>query len=44
MGLDMGFVCEMQLLERIAPPTEKLKSKGFDFSLWFKPENYTADV
>lgn len=30
----------MQLLDRIGPATEKLKSKGIDFSLWYKPENY----
>ncbi|CAI0425292.1 unnamed protein product [Linum tenue] len=33
-------VLHSKLLERIAPPTEKLISKGFDFSPWFKPENY----
>lgn len=33
----------MQLLERIGPATEKLKSNGTDFSLWFKPENYNTD-
>lgn len=34
----------MQLLERIAPATDKLKSKGIDFSLWYKPENYHTDL
>ncbi|XP_034887669.1 phosphatase IMPL1, chloroplastic isoform X1 [Populus alba] len=34
----------MQLLERIAPATEKLKGKGIDFSLWYKPENYRTDL
>ncbi|KAL9456553.1 hypothetical protein AB3S75_005727 [Citrus x aurantiifolia] len=29
-----------KLLERIAPATEKLKSKGINFSPWYKPENY----
>ncbi|KAB1222123.1 Phosphatase IMPL1, chloroplastic [Morella rubra] len=33
-----------KLLERIGPATEKLKSKGIDFSLWYKPENYRADL
>lgn len=33
-----------KLLERIGPATEKLKNKGIDFSLWYKPENYRADV
>ncbi|CAL5346540.1 unnamed protein product [Camellia sinensis] len=32
-----------KLLERIGPPTDKLKNKGIDFSLWFKPENYHTD-
>ncbi|KAJ1278065.1 hypothetical protein BS78_04G051600 [Paspalum vaginatum] len=27
-----------QLLDRIGPPTEELKKKGIDFSLWFKPD------
>ncbi|CAI0378831.1 unnamed protein product [Linum tenue] len=36
-------VLHSKLLERIAPPTEKLISKGFDFSPWFKPENYHTD-
>ena len=34
----------MQLLERIGPATEKLKSKGIDFSLWYKPESLHADL
>lgn len=34
----------VKLLERIGPATEKLKSNGIDFSLWYKPENYRADV
>ncbi|THG17456.1 hypothetical protein TEA_006846 [Camellia sinensis var. sinensis] len=29
--------------KRIGPPTDKLKNKGIDFSLWFKPENYHTD-
>eukprot|EP00850_Spirogloea_muscicola_P006537 SM000031S11546 [mRNA] locus=s31:222708:224699:- [translate_table: standard] len=35
-----------QLLQRIAPPTEELKSKGFDFTHWYKPDGYhcAADV
>ncbi|WRX27990.1 Inositol monophosphatase-like - like 7 [Theobroma cacao] len=33
-----------KLLERIAPATEKLKNKGIDFSLWYKPENYLTDL
>lgn len=33
-----------KLLERIAPATEKLKYKGIDFSLWYKPENYVTDL
>ncbi|XP_014494458.1 phosphatase IMPL1, chloroplastic [Vigna radiata var. radiata] len=33
-----------ELLNRIGPATEKLKNKGIDFSLWYKPENYRADV
>ncbi|KAJ9168470.1 hypothetical protein P3X46_019988 [Hevea brasiliensis] len=36
-------VMHMKLLERIAPATEKLKAKGIDFSLWYKPENYRTD-
>jgi len=38
------FVHAAQLLDRIGPATEKLKNKGIDFSLWYKPENYRADV
>ncbi|CAJ1975534.1 unnamed protein product [Sphenostylis stenocarpa] len=37
-------VLHAKLLDRIGPATEKLKSKGIDFSLWYKPENYRADV
>ncbi|KAG7962695.1 hypothetical protein I3843_09G077600 [Carya illinoinensis] len=33
-----------KLLERIGPATEKLKRKEIDFSLWYKPENYHADL
>ncbi|KAJ7969293.1 Inositol-1-monophosphatase [Quillaja saponaria] len=33
-----------KLLERIGPATEKLKGKGIDFSLWYKPDNYHADI
>ncbi|GMH02677.1 hypothetical protein Nepgr_004516 [Nepenthes gracilis] len=37
-------VLHPKLLERIGPATEKLKEKGIDFSWWFKPENYHADI
>ncbi|KAE7995968.1 hypothetical protein FH972_000720 [Carpinus fangiana] len=37
-------VLHEKLLERIGPATEKLKSKGIDFSLWYKPENYRTDL
>ncbi|XP_057749262.1 phosphatase IMPL1, chloroplastic isoform X2 [Arachis stenosperma] len=37
-------VLHEKLLDRIGPATEKLKSKGIDFSLWYKPENYATDV
>ncbi|KAF7121163.1 hypothetical protein RHSIM_Rhsim13G0131200 [Rhododendron simsii] len=37
-------VLHAQLLERIGPATEKLKKKGIDFSLWFKPENYRTEL
>lgn len=37
-------VIHAKLLERIGPATEGLKSKGIDFSLWYKPEDYRADV
>ncbi|XP_072970780.1 phosphatase IMPL1, chloroplastic [Typha angustifolia] len=37
-----GVVHE-KLLERIAPATEDLKTRGIDFSLWFKPQNYATD-
>jgi hypothetical protein len=37
------FMCISQLLERIGPATEELKSKGIDFSLWYKPEDYRTD-
>ncbi|XP_031504960.1 phosphatase IMPL1, chloroplastic [Nymphaea colorata] len=37
-------VLHRKLLERIGPATEKLKHKGIDFSLWFKPENYPTDL
>ncbi|KAI3436907.1 Inositol-1-monophosphatase [Psidium guajava] len=33
-----------KLLDRIAPATEKLKAKGIDFSLWYKPDNYQTDL
>ncbi|KAJ6805272.1 phosphatase IMPL1, chloroplastic [Iris pallida] len=33
-----------QLLEKISPATEDLKTKGIDFSMWFKPENYVTDL
>lgn len=35
---------EMQLLERIGPATEELKGKGIDFSLWYKPDDYTTEL
>lgn len=41
---DVICVFITQLLERIGPATEELKSKGIDFSLWYKPEDYRADV
>lgn len=37
-------VLHAQLLERIGPATEKLKNKGIDFSLWFKPEDYRTEL
>jgi hypothetical protein len=37
------YMCISQLLERIGPATEELKSKGIDFSLWYKPEDYRTD-
>ncbi|KAK6931940.1 Inositol monophosphatase-like, partial [Dillenia turbinata] len=36
-------VVHPKLLERIGSATEELKAKGIDFSLWFKPDNYTTD-
>ncbi|CAJ2645165.1 unnamed protein product [Trifolium pratense] len=36
-------VLHEKLLERIGPATEELKSKGIDFSLWYKPEDYRTD-
>ncbi|GJM90312.1 hypothetical protein PR202_ga06579 [Eleusine coracana subsp. coracana] len=33
-----------QLLDRIGPPTEELKKKGIDFSLWFKPDKLRAEA
>lgn len=33
-----------KLLEKIGSATEKLKGKGIDFSLWYKPENYQTDL
>ncbi|RAL49832.1 hypothetical protein DM860_002123 [Cuscuta australis] len=33
-----------KLLDKIGPATEKLKSEGGDFSLWFKPEAYKTDL
>jgi myo-inositol-1(or 4)-monophosphatase len=36
-------VLHAKLLERIGPATEELKSKGIDFSLWYKPEDYRTD-
>ncbi|KAL3523001.1 hypothetical protein ACH5RR_015835 [Cinchona calisaya] len=37
-------VLHAKLLERIGPATERLKSKGIDFSLWYKPESYHAQL
>ncbi|KAK6150213.1 hypothetical protein DH2020_017738 [Rehmannia glutinosa] len=37
-------VLHSKLLERIGPATEKLKGKGIDFSLWYKPENYRTEL
>ncbi|PSS02621.1 Phosphatase [Actinidia chinensis var. chinensis] len=37
-------VLHAKLLERIGPATGKLKNKGIDFSLWYKPENYRAEL
>ncbi|KAL7089672.1 hypothetical protein ACP275_13G198500 [Erythranthe tilingii] len=37
-------VLHAKLLERIGPATEKLKGKGIDFSLWYKPENYHTEL
>ncbi|KAL0398135.1 UNVERIFIED_CONTAM: Phosphatase IMPL1, chloroplastic [Sesamum radiatum] len=37
-------VLHAKLLERIGPATEKLKGKGIDFSLWYKPENYLKEL
>ncbi|ESQ33713.1 hypothetical protein EUTSA_v10007962mg [Eutrema salsugineum] len=37
-------VLHSKLLERIAPATENLKTKGIDFSLWFKPEDYHTEL
>ncbi|KAJ0081721.1 hypothetical protein Patl1_11887 [Pistacia atlantica] len=37
-------VLHAKLLGRIAPATEKLKTNGIDFSLWYKPENYHTDI
>ncbi|RLM79748.1 pentatricopeptide repeat-containing protein [Panicum miliaceum] len=32
------------LLDRIGPPTEDLKKKGIDFSLWFKPDKLRVEA
>ncbi|KAL0815012.1 hypothetical protein Bca101_071455 [Brassica carinata] len=37
-------VLHSKLLDRIAPATENLKTKGIDFSLWFKPEDYHTEL
>lgn len=42
-GFVLSVVCGGQLLDRIGPPTEDLKKKGIDFSLWFKPDKYPTD-
>ncbi|WCJ28484.1 myo-inositol monophosphatase like 1 [Euphorbia peplus] len=36
-------VIHSKLLEKIGTATEKLKNKGIDFSLWYKPEDYKTD-
>ncbi|CAN6455425.1 unnamed protein product [Victoria cruziana] len=36
-------ILHKKLLEKIGPATEKLKHKGIDFSLWFKPKSYPTD-
>lgn len=36
-------VIHAKLLEVIGPTIEKLKSDGFDFSIWENPENYPLD-
>ncbi|XP_065852489.1 phosphatase IMPL1, chloroplastic [Euphorbia lathyris] len=36
-------VIHSKLLEKIGTATKKLKSKGIDFSLWYKPEDYNTD-
>ncbi|KAI4306378.1 hypothetical protein L6164_029660 [Bauhinia variegata] len=33
-----------KLLEKIGLATEKLKSEGIDFTLWYKPEDYETDL
>ncbi|OVA12398.1 Inositol monophosphatase [Macleaya cordata] len=37
-------ILHSKLLEKIGPATEKLKNNGIDFSLWFKPDNYSTDI
>ncbi|KAK1439391.1 hypothetical protein QVD17_05209 [Tagetes erecta] len=37
-------VLHSKLLERIGPATEELKGKGIDFSLWYKPDDYTTEL
>ncbi|CAI9090502.1 OLC1v1025284C1 [Oldenlandia corymbosa var. corymbosa] len=37
-------VLHSKLLEKIGPATERLKDKGIDFTRWFKPEDYHADL
>lgn len=37
-------VIHSKLLESIGPKTEKLKSKGIDFSRWYKPDNYHTEL
>lgn len=34
----------VQLLETIGPTTERLRSNGFDFSIWENPKNYHLDL
>ncbi|KAG5621912.1 hypothetical protein H5410_007130 [Solanum commersonii] len=44
LAIDLTHSTSNLLLEKIGPATENLKSKGIDFSVWFKPENYHTEV